>query len=97
LIGPMSMMTEIFSGASMPHSDMTKPRSMPLGTPKMHFSGFSFTLCCRSFAKTSVRSGTRSPVFLNLTAMLSTYASMMRPINSSKTCRMHVGKWHPRS
>jgi hypothetical protein len=44
LIGPMSMMAEIFSGlASMPHSNTTKPRSMPLGTPKTHFSGFSFT------------------------------------------------------
>jgi hypothetical protein len=42
LIGPMSIMAEIFSGlASMPHSDTTKPRSMPLGTPKTHFSGFS--------------------------------------------------------
>jgi hypothetical protein len=58
LIGPMSMMAEIFSGlASMPRSDMTKPRSIPLGTPKTHFLGFSFTPCCRSFAKTSVRSG----------------------------------------
>jgi hypothetical protein len=54
----MSMMVEIFSGfASMPRSDTTKPRSMPLETPKTHFSGFSFTLCCRNFAKTSVRSG----------------------------------------
>jgi hypothetical protein len=32
---PMSMMAEIFSGlASMPRSDMTKLRSMPLGIPK---------------------------------------------------------------
>jgi hypothetical protein len=47
----MSMMAEIFSGFSlMSRSDTTKPRSMPLGTLKMHFSGFSFTLCCRSFA-----------------------------------------------
>jgi hypothetical protein len=60
----MSIMAEILSGlASMPRSDMTKLRSMPLGTPKTHFSRFSFTPCCRSFAKTSVRSGTRSPVF----------------------------------
>jgi hypothetical protein len=44
LIGPMSMMVEILPGlASMPRSDTTKPRSMPLGTPKTHFSGFSFT------------------------------------------------------
>jgi hypothetical protein len=29
----------------MPRSDMTKSRSMPLGTPKTHISGFSITLC----------------------------------------------------
>jgi hypothetical protein len=96
LIGPMSMMVEIFSGlASMPRSNMTKPRCMPLGTPKTHFSGFSFTQCCRSFAKTSVRSGTRSPVFFDLTTMSSTYASMMRPINSLKTRYMHHWKVAP--
>jgi hypothetical protein len=73
LIGLMSIIAEIFSGlASMPCSDPTKPKSMPLVTPKTHFSGFSFTPCYRSFAKTSVRSGTRSPVFFNLTTMSST-------------------------
>jgi hypothetical protein len=62
LIGPMSMIAEIFSGfASMARSDMTKPRSMPLGTPKTHFLGFSFTPCCRSFGKTSVRWGDQVP------------------------------------
>ena len=35
-------MAEIFSGlASMPHSKMMKPSSIPLGTLKMHFSGLS--------------------------------------------------------
>jgi hypothetical protein len=35
LIGPVSIMAEILSGlASMPCSDTTKLRSMPLGTPK---------------------------------------------------------------
>jgi hypothetical protein len=98
LIGPMSMMAEIFSGlASMLRSDTTKPRSMPLGTPKMHFSGFSFTPCYRSFVNTSVRSGTRFPVFLDLTTMSSTYASMMRPINSLKTHHMHRWKVAPHS
>jgi hypothetical protein len=43
----------------------------------MHFSGFNFTPCCRNFAKTSVRLGTRSPVFLDMTTMSSMYASMM--------------------
>jgi hypothetical protein len=92
----MSMMAEIFLGlASMPRSDTTKLRSMPLGTPKTHFSGFSFTLCCHSFVNTSVRSGTRSPIFLDLTTMLSMYASMMRPINSPKTRHMHRWKVAP--
>jgi hypothetical protein len=79
----------------MPRSDMTKSRSMPLGTPKTHFSGFSITFCCHSFAKTSVRSVTRSPVFFDLTTMSSTYASMMHPINSPKTHRMHRWKVAP--
>jgi hypothetical protein len=54
--------------------------------------GFSFTLCCRSFTKTSVRSGTISPVFFYLTMMSSTYASMMQLINSPKMRRMH--RWN---
>jgi hypothetical protein len=57
--------------------------------------GFSFTLCCRSFSKTSVRSGTRSPVFFDLTTISSTYASIVRPINSPKTRRMHRWKVAP--
>jgi hypothetical protein len=36
-------------------------------------------------------SGTRSPVFLDLTTMSSMYASMMRSINSSKT--RHMQHW----
>jgi hypothetical protein len=42
----------------MPRSDTTKPRSMSLGTPKMHFSGFSFIPCCRSFTKCWRKIGT---------------------------------------
>jgi hypothetical protein len=56
----------------MPRSDMTKPRSMPLGTSKTHFLGFSITQCCHSFTKTSVRSGAKSPVLFDLTTMSST-------------------------
>jgi hypothetical protein len=42
LIGPMFMMVEIFSRlASMPRYDTTKPRSMPLRTPKTHFSSLA--------------------------------------------------------
>jgi hypothetical protein len=42
-----------------------------------------------------VRSGTRSLVFFDLTTMSLTYASMMRPINSPKTCHMHRWKVAP--
>jgi hypothetical protein len=56
----------------------------------MQFSGFSFTSCYLSFAKSSVRSRTRSTVFLDLTTMSSTYASMMCPISSPKTRHIHI-------
>jgi hypothetical protein len=86
----MSVMAEKFSGlASMPHFDMTRPRSMLLRTPKTHFLGLSFTLCSHSFANTSVRSETRSLVFFDLTMISLTYASMIRLMSSPKMCRMH--------
>jgi hypothetical protein len=37
-----------------------------------------------------VRSGTRSPVFFNLTTMSSMYASMMHPMSSPKTRHIHL-------
>jgi hypothetical protein len=41
-IGAMLVLAEIFFElASMPCSEMMNPKSMPWGTPKMHFSGFS--------------------------------------------------------
>jgi hypothetical protein len=36
-----------------------------------------------------MRSGTRSPVFFDLTTMSSMYASMIHPMRSTKTRRMH--------
>jgi hypothetical protein len=42
-----------------------------------------------------VRSGTKPPIFFDLTTMSSMYASMMRPINSSKTRHMHRWKVAP--
>ena len=46
------MMAEIFFGlASMPRSEMIKPSSIPLGTPKMHFSGLSLMPFAQSSAK----------------------------------------------
>jgi hypothetical protein len=42
-----------------------------------------------------VSSRTRSPVFFDLTMISSTYASMMRPINSPKMRHMHRWKVEP--
>jgi sirohydrochlorin ferrochelatase len=50
----------------------------------------SFTLCSLSFTNTYVRSGTRSPVFFDLSTMSSTYALMMRPMSSPNMHRMHL-------
>ena len=45
-------MAEIFSElASMPRSEMIKPSSIPLGTPKTHFSGFKLNVVCSEFCK----------------------------------------------
>jgi hypothetical protein len=93
LIGPVSIMAEILSRlALMLRSDTTKAEEHAPWNPERHFSGFRFTLCCCSFAKTLVRSGTRSPVFFNLTTMSSTYASMMWPIDSPKCVACIIGK-----
>jgi hypothetical protein len=73
LIGPMLVMTAIFSGlASMPHSETMNPRSMPWGTPKTHFSGLSFTPFARRHPKVTSRSERWSEAFLVLTTMSST-------------------------
>ena len=45
-------MVEIFSGlASMPCLKTIKPSSIPLGTPKTHFSGLSLLPFAQSFVK----------------------------------------------
>ena len=45
-------MAEIFSGlASMLRSETVKPGSIPLGTPKMHFSGLSLMPFCKGLLK----------------------------------------------
>ena len=59
-IGPILVMAEIFYGlALMPCSEMMKPSSMPLGTPKTHFLGLSLILFAQSFAKVCSRLATR--------------------------------------
>ena len=72
-IGPMLVMAEILSGlASMPRSETMKPSSMPLGTPKTHFSGLSLIPFAQSFAKICLRSATRWSARLDFTMMSST-------------------------
>jgi hypothetical protein len=51
------------------------PSNMPRGTPKTHFSGFSFTPLARRQPNTMRRSLTRSSAFLVFTTISSTYAS----------------------
>ena len=52
------MMAKIFSGlASMPCSDMMKPSSMPLGTPKTHFSGVELNAVCSEFCEGLLKVG----------------------------------------
>jgi hypothetical protein len=72
LTGPMLVMAAIFSGlASMPRSETMNPKSMPRGTPKTHFSGYSFTPFTLSHRNVASRSERRSEAFLVLTTMSS--------------------------
>jgi hypothetical protein len=92
-IGAMLVMAEIFSGlASMSRSETMNPRSMPRGTPKMHFSGFSLIFFSLRKQNATSRSATRSLAVLDLTTISSMYASMVHPIRSPKTLSMH--RWY---
>jgi hypothetical protein len=72
-IGPIRSRAVTFSGlGSMPHWETMYPSSMPRGTPKMHFSGFSFTLLAHRQSNAMRRSLTRSLVFLVFKTMSST-------------------------
>jgi hypothetical protein len=64
----MLMMAEIFSGlVSMPQWLMTKPSSLPDGTPKTHLFGLGFQQYYRKDAKVSSRSAMSVSEFLVLT------------------------------
>ena len=79
------MMAEIFSRlALMPRSEMIKPSSIPLGTPKTHFSGLDLVPFAWSFAKVCSRSATTWLGYLGLTTMSSTEASMVFLMRSLK-------------
>jgi hypothetical protein len=60
------------------------PRSCLAGTPKTHFVGLSIMLYFLRLLKVSYRSAIRSSYFLDMTAMSSTYAWMLRPIYSAR-------------
>jgi hypothetical protein len=52
LTWPISVMAEILLGfATMPRLVLMYPRSLPRGTPKVHFSGLNLTLKCLRLAK----------------------------------------------
>jgi len=71
--GPMFAMAETFSRlASIPHSDIINPRSMPQGTPKTHFLGLSLIHFALRHRNVSSRSATRPLALLDLTIMSST-------------------------
>ena len=64
------MMAEIFSRlVSMLCLETIKPSSIPLGTPKMHFSGLSLILFAQSFTKVYSRSAMTWSVGLDLTTI----------------------------
>jgi hypothetical protein len=65
------------------------PNSMPRGTPKTHFSGFSFTPLLRRQLNAMRRLSTRSFAFQVFTTISSTYASTVRPMWSPKMCYIH--------
>jgi hypothetical protein len=56
------------------------PRSCPAGTLKTYFVGLSIMLYFLRLLKVSYKSARRSSSFLDMMAMLSTYAWMFRPI-----------------
>ena len=71
-------LTESFVGCDLlgvgfdPRSETMKPSSIPLGTPKTHFSGLSLMLFSWSFAKVRSRSYTSPSACFDLTTMSST-------------------------
>jgi hypothetical protein len=89
----MLVMVEIFSGlASMPRSEMMKPKSMPQGTLKTYFSGFSLMFFSLRQRNDAPRSVTKSLASLDLTMISSTHASMVHPMRSPKTLSIH--RWY---
>jgi hypothetical protein len=69
----MRWMASIFSWlASIPQSETMKPRSLPLGTPKTHFSGFNLIWNLQRLENVSSRSAMKSSDFFVFITMSST-------------------------
>ena len=67
-IGSICLMAKTFSVlGSMPHWETMKPKSMPRGTPNVHFSGLSFTPLALKQSNAILRLATRSSAFLDFT------------------------------
>jgi hypothetical protein len=76
----ISAIAKILSGfTSMPRSVMMYPRSLPRGTPNVHFFGFSLMLNRLRLLNVSSKSAMRLLLFQDFTTMLSTYTSRLRP------------------
>ena len=72
-MGPMLVIAVILSQlASMPRLDTMYPSSLLLGTPNVHFSGFSLMLNLLRFANVVLRVATRLSACGVLTTMSST-------------------------
>ena len=92
-IGPIRFTAAIFVGlALIPRLDTTYPSNMPLGTPKMHFSGLSLMMLARSFLKTFSRFATILSIRLILITMSSTYASTVQPMSLLK--HLVIVRWY---
>jgi hypothetical protein len=63
----------------MVRSEMMKPSSIPLGTPKMHLLGLSLMLFAQNLAKVCSRSATNQLTFWDMTMYTSTIHLMRSP------------------
>ena len=71
--------------ASIPLSDKRKPKNFPASTPKIHFSGFSFSLYLAIMVNNSSRSVTCLLFSKDVTTMSSTYACTFLPSIGAST------------
>jgi hypothetical protein len=86
-------MVEILLGFTlMPRSVMMYPRSLLIGTQKVHFSGFNLMLKCLMLLKVSSRSVMRLLLYWDFTMMSLTKTFRLRPICPLKQKCIH--RWY---